>query len=721
MRPVPVLLSWLFLTVVPVAAQEIGATDLMIAFAKAAKEDDFPTLKSLVNKHKAILRWAYMDGENQYFSAVQNNAEADKKERGAAMALMARLANVDLKDGWYADRWSWAEKQDAASAAKLVKVYEIYDRADRVFVKAKAERTGDLWAECAKDFALLDEKSADAKDPLYQFFANWYLAECRLQQFEYFEAVYHAKKALELAKDAKVTTAVEREWNVAGTMKKASLQATPEIDPAKVDIRLPVADAKAKFGGVAKPAEPAKPEGEAGKPAPEGGEKKPDAPKPGPAGKPDPKGAAKDAIPPKPTEHGGKVDWVDADKPKTKEVGERGFLSSFPSANNPPLRWSSVRINPGADTKFLPVPGDNKLLNDKGKFVFDPDADGKAAPEKLKLGAKPEAVKFPKRDLGEGVVGDVTLRIMEQPTSYKMMGFDSKENPERDGAVLLYNCGMSVATKFDGYDVVVYDDNADGFLNSYGDDCVVVSKGAVKRVQPLSKYVYVGDLLYEFALDAAGRNIKLRPYDGPVALLKVDFGAGPSASFLTAKGQGDHAGVAFNLMDARDKWMWVPPGEYTVAHGYFAFGPEGDKRETIQIVPGRAKTFVVKAGEQNVWKLGGADGGYRFQWKAEKKGDTLLVAGKNIEVYGAFGERYEWFLPGVLRPHVKAKIGEKGAPFFDKQMQRIDEGALRVDGGLRWYPKDLEIKLTGKGDVFLQMEEEYPKLGKITSAFAIVN
>ncbi len=702
------------------SAQEVGVVEVSQSFAKAVAEDDFATMKTLILKHRAIMRYVYVDSESQYFSAVANNAEKDKSDRGNVMMKMAQLANLELKDGWYMDRWQWARAQDAVFAAKSVKIYEVYDRGDREFVKARAERTGDLWAKATKEFVALDAAATEAKDPVFAFFANWYLAECHLGQFNYFESVYAAKKAIDWAREAKLTPMADKE-DLKGLMGKAARNATPEIDPTKVDVRLSVEEAKTKYFGPSAP-KPApggdKPAPAGDKPAPEGGDKPAPA---GPEKKPDPKGAGKEVVPPEPNKHGGKSDWVEIDKTKVVQVGEKGFLTPYPSSNNNPLRWQSVRIAPGGDSKLLCLPGDHKFINDKGKFLLDPDGDGKAAPEKLKLGAKPELVKFPKRDLGDGVFGDVTLRMMEMPTSYKLMGFDSKENPEKDGSTILFSCGMSVSTKFEGFDVTIYDDNADGFFNSWGDDTMVVTKGPQKRIQPLSKIAYVGDLLYEVDLDAAGKKIRFRPYEGPIALVKLDYGTGPAATFLTVKGAGDKSSVAFNLVDARDKWMWVPPGEYQFAYGYMAFGAEGDKRDTIQIVTGRSKPIYLKEGEKTVWKMGGADTGYQYRWKASKSADVLTLKGRDLEVYGIGGERYEWFMPGVLRPHVRARLGEKGAVFHDKQMARIDEGALRTDGGLRWFPKDVEIKLTGKGDVFLQLEEDYSKLGKITSAYAIVN
>lgn len=700
-------------------AQDLNAQQLIDEFAKAVAADQFAAMKDLLLKQRKVVRYAWMDGESQYFSAVANKSDADKATRGNVLQKFAQLCNLELKDGWFNDRWRWAQAQDVAVAAKMVKIYEVYDAGDRDFLKASAERTGDLYAACVKAFTELDRLASEVPDPMYVCYANWYLGSSHKGLFNQFEAVYCFKKAIESGREAKLQTLVDRDGNFAFEMKKIAEAA--KIDVAKVDLRLPIAEAKAKYealgSGAPAPTEGA--EGAASKPA--AGPKPEDDGKPKPppkAGTPE-KAGGKDAIPPRPDAHGGKVDWIEVDKPKVKEVGEKGFLSPFVFSNNPPLRWQTVRVPPGGDVKFPSVPGDNKLLYDKGKLSFDADGGGKAEPEKFKIGTKPEVVKFAKRDYGDGVTGDVWIRMMEQPSTYKLMGFDAKEAPDKDGLNVLYACGMAATTKFEGFEATFYDDNADGRFNSWVEDCVVVAKGPQRRVQPLSKAVYVGDLLYECSIDAAGQHVKFKPWDRPLALLKVDYGAGPGPAFLVAKGVGDVADVAFNLMDARDKWMWVPAGEYQIAGGYFAYG-DADKRETITITQGRSGTMALKADQQAVWKLGGADAGFKFLWRADRKDDVIVLKGSKIEVYGAFNERYEHFLPGVFRPTVRAKSGEKGAVFFEKEMARVDEGALRLDGGARFFPKDLEIKAPGKGDVLLQLEETYPKLGKITSAYAVV-
>jgi hypothetical protein len=707
MRQIALVSSCAALLCSAAIGQDLTTSDFLQQFSKAIQSDDYATARTLVSGNQRLIRYAWLEGEGQYHSAVANASEKDKADRGGVMMKLAQLTNMVHKDGWYLDRWRWAEAQSAEKSTKLAALYEKYDRADREWARAQVEKTGELYAACAKMFAEIEVDAVEAGDPVFGFYSNWYLAACRRGEFKYYDAIYAAKRAIEAGREAKLDAVVDRESNLHEIIKKSATAASPEIDESKVDVRLSLDESKKKYEQIMQGGVPVPPGGEEGeKPAP-GAE--PAKPRTGTT--PEDKD-----LPPLPNRHP-KKEPVEVAKTKVREVNDKGFFSSNPNSNNPPLRWASYQVPYNSDTRLPIIPGDHKVINDQGKLLLDLDGDGKAAPEKLKLGGKPEVVKFAKRDLGSGVVADVYLRLMERPTSYKMMGFDSKDQPDRDGAWIHYACGMSVTGKFDGYDVTVFDDNGDGRFNTYVEDCVVVAKGSTKRVQPLSKTIYVGDLLYDFEIDADGKKFVLKPYEGALSLVKLDFGSGPPAQFLTARGLGERAEVAFNLMDARDKWMWVPSGEYQIAHGYFASGPEGDKRETITIEAGRKNTVSLPPGERVVWKAGGAGDGYRFVWRVEKKGNEVLLRGKDVSVYGAGGEKYEWFLPGVLRPQVRAKMGEKGSVFFDKQMGRIDAGMLTLDGSLRFYPRDIDFKLPGSGDLYMQLEENYPKLGKISSNF----
>ncbi|HYC77630.1 MAG TPA: hypothetical protein VEI02_08390, partial [Planctomycetota bacterium] len=591
------------------------------------------------------------------------------------------------------------------AAAEELRIYDAYAVGVKVFDEARKERTAELWTKAIKEFEKIDESAGKINDVAWLFYAAWFLAECHRGQLEHFETAYFLKRAIDCAREVKLTYVSDRE-NFPGTLKKMAELGGLRDD--KIDPRVSLAEAKEKYKAELERmnAPPDEKPADGGKPA-----------DPKSAGKTEaPKGAG---FPPPPNRHGEtRVEWTDLEKTKVKEVGDRPYLTTNIRSNAAPLRWMQRRIPPDDAQPFDAIPGPNKIKNDGGKLLFDPDGDGKAEAEKLKLGIKPELMKFPKRDFGGGVTADVWFRMALLPGTYKLMGFDAKEDP-KSGQTFLYSCGMASTAKFDGFDVTVYDDNADGRFNSWAEDCVVVSKGKDRRVQPLSKVIYVGDKLYEIDVDAAGQHLKLKPYDGNVALVKVEMGAGPAPVAMIARGTGDRTDLAFNMVDAKDKWLWVVPGDYKIEYGYFAFG-EAEKRETIEIDGATAKPFTVKLGEQNVLQAAGGGKGYVFRWRAEKSGDVVTLKGADIKVLGAMGESYMNFMPGVLRPTVRMRVGASGTPFYEKQMARPDEGSINQDGALRWYAKTVEVKAPGKGDVFVQLEENYPKLGKIGSEYSQV-
>jgi hypothetical protein len=122
--------------------------------------------------------------------------------------------------------------------------------------------------------------------------------------------------------------------------------------------------------------------------------------------------------------------------------------------------------------------------------------------------------------------------------------------------------------------------------------------------------------------------------------------------------------------------------------------------------------------------MGGAkEPGFTFQWKAEiekDKGKVLVkVPGSKIQVFGCAGEEYAHFLTGVFRPTVKMRSGSADGPvFFNKQMRAPATEDLEDNvpwDSVAFFPKSIEAEKTGSGDVYVQLEGEYPKLGKISS------
>jgi hypothetical protein len=342
---------------------------------------------------------------------------------------------------------------------------------------------------------------------------------------------------------------------------------------------------------------------------------------------------------------------------------------------------------------------------------------------------KTEPVAFKQRTFPDGTKVDVYYNALEQPNSFVLAGFNLELRPggPNDPTYVRWQGASTVHTKFDGWDVTIYDDSADGRFDTWGDDSIIVGKGKPTKAMPLSRYIYLGDLLFELKLDPNGQNIRFKPYDGPIALIQFDWVGASVPAFMILEGLNENANFYVNLVDCKDKPMWVPPGEYKFRNGYFAFG-DGEKRETIRVTNTKSTSFKVAEGQLNKVPMGAAKPpGFTFTWKTEQakdKGKTMItLPGKSIKVFGCAGEEYSYFTTGVVRPTVKMRAGKEGAVFYDKQMKapaREDLNGKNPWPDVIFFPKEAEVEKSVSGDVYVTLEADYPKLGKITSTPTLV-
>ena len=315
------------------------------------------------------------------------------------------------------------------------------------------------------------------------------------------------------------------------------------------------------------------------------------------------------ALPPAANKHTMRIEWVDAEKVAYKEANGRPVLTPNIRANGHWVHWIQTEMGPTAALENPAiVPGEHTFKNEKGKLLFDPDGKGKAAEERLKVQlGKPEVLTFKQRSLPDGSKVDARFLAMEPPNAFTVngVGMSFKAAGPNDPLRIRWQGASAVTSKFDGWDITIFDDSADGKFDAYGDDSVMISKGKVGRVVPLSRYVYVGDLLFEMKLDPSGQNLRFKPYDGPIALIQFEYVATTMPAFMILEGLNENAQFFINLMDCKDKPMWVPPGEYKFRSGYFAFG-DGEKRETISVGNTKSMQFKVAEGTLNKVQMGGA-------------------------------------------------------------------------------------------------------------------
>ncbi len=684
------------------AQQEPNAEAFMNKFEVAAGADSFVQMQELVKKNRDHIVDGFMMWETLYCSAVANNSTADVKTRMNVLEKLSTINQLENKDKYLAERLTWTKALTPEACGKKAKMWEYLSDGDKAIKEANNLRTPEAFQKAIDIFSKFVPIAEEITDGFWMINGNYWLGEGHKGKLEYFEACYHYKKAVESGRDTKMMNIVEK-YGLMNLLR--TLAQNAKIREDLIDVKVPLEKAKTQYKEAEEKAA-ASPGGGAG-----GG------------GTAIPTGVTN--APPLANKHTLKIDWVDGDKPKYKEIGPRTFLTPNYQANSHWLFWHTQEVNPGKPEKFKGIPGDSEIKNEKGKLLFDPDGSGKAPEDKLKVPeGKTDVVAFKGRKYSEGTEGDVFLRMMSLPSQYKLMGFDLKDGraPSEKPIVLKWIGSTAVTTKFNGVDIAVYDDSGDGNFVGYGEDSVVVGTGKTARVQPLSKYIYIGDLLFEMKLEASGAGIRFKPYDGPIALLKFDYKSTTNPAFMIAEGVGEQANISFNLMDAKDKPMWVPPGRYRFRNGYFAYG-EGDRRETILVEQGKSAEFGISEGKLNTIAMGAAkDPGFTFVWKAdtrrEKGEDYITIVGKDIKVFGCGGEEYRWFSAGVFKPTVHIKSAKEGPDAFSKEMkpparEDLDDKHPALD--VVYFPKTFDVKKPVAGEVFLQLECDYPKLGKITS------
>jgi hypothetical protein len=686
----------------------------MTKFEEAVKADNYAQMKDLVIKNKPNVQRGFFLFEAEYCSAVSNKSEEDLKHRINILEKLSTLASQEFKDRSLADRIAWMKTLTPEMCVKKIEFDGLEYEGEQTF--RQAEKSGDKgqYKAAIEKFEKAYPLTVAIGDPYWRVNMNIWLASAYNGMGEIYETAYHYKRGIELARELKQMNQMT-EFDAPGKLKK--LAGMNNLRDDLIDVTIAVAESKKKYAETVErlAAEALNPGGAAGAESKPGGA----APAPGTKGMPA-------GLPPPANKHTARIEWVDAEKSKPKEAVGRTVPTANVHANGPWLNWYGTQVSPSAPSKQTVLPGDNLFKNDKGKLLLDPDGAGKAPEERLKVQeGKAEVVLFKARTYQDGTKADIRHRLMEEPRAFSLNGMNlsfKSGTPGETPLNLRWQGATAVTTKFEGYEITVYDDSANGDFSTYGDDSMTISKAGVVKSIPLSRYVYLGDLLYEMKIEPNGQNVRFKPYDGPIALLEFKYVATTMPAFMILEGLNENAQFYVNLMECKDKPMWVPPGEYKFRDGYFMFG-EGEKRETISVKNTRCNAFKVAEGKLNLCEMGGAKPpGFTYAWKAElekDKGKTMIrVPGKHIQVFGCGGEEYYFFMSGVFRPHVKIRSSKDGTPFFDKQMRapaREDLDDNKPWGDIAFFPKDIEAEKTTSGDVFVQLEGEYPKLGKITS------
>ncbi len=671
-------------------------------FSAAVKADDFVKQRELLSNNYDMGKDAFYLVEHEWTRTSLGTDESAVEAAKVFQSIMEALATVSKlvgqKSDYLSKRVAWITSLTPEQKQAKLEMWDGIGRGAPLYNEARRLKKIENIADVVPIFETAALKAAAATDGFWAAQSHLYLALMHEIVPNWYECVYHYKSAI--AAGAKGHSALEvAKQNLEGSLNQALSAGKLKLE--HVDITVPVAESKAKYTeSVAKAAADAAAANAAGKT--------------GPSDPSLPQG-------PRPNVHASAIEWEDAAEFKTDKVTDNTYLTPFGWVNGHWNWWPGMGINKGATAKSAFLPGNGEVVNDGGKLMLFPNGKQNLPVEsgqRIKLAPKPEIVEFKEAVYLDGSKGRVFQDMMLVPSQYNFIGFGFSVNSEVLG--LKFRGATVTRGKLRGVDVAVQDVNGNGAFNDFGIDCVLIGKGKGVRVTPLSRYIELNGLLYELKLDANGRVLRTKPYDGPLSAVRLEWKGGSTPAFLNCSGTGENSTFFFDLMQAKDKPMWVIPGALSFQHGYFIEG-RGDKATTMWITHGRSGVLNATPDALTTWKFGGAGDGFTFVFKAstKKEGGTesIHVPAKEIKIYGAFGEQYESPMMGPPLPTVSVRKAKDTAIQVTGKMKKPDTEDSRESVDLIFLPKSLELKKPFAGEFEARMEAEWKPLGKIASAW----
>lgn len=727
MRAISVFTVTALFAVVAPAQKVSGHGEFMDKFAAAVKADDFNAQSKLLDDNKKHIFNGFMNWENAWCRWSQGEDQNSKDSAEWIMQVLESLASINTirgeRDKFLVQRIPWLKglTKDQRNAklrmrTLLDSAYDEWAKVMKTPVLEEAKALAGTYALCAKH--------AEDGDDQY-----WAANNCNL-----------VAKVLEKVKDWYGTTY----WFKKGTTYAETGHARDKIESLKldywgaeaakkgkvrydlVDTSIPLDDSRKKYEkDLAKAAEDAV---KGGGDNPGGG-----GHGEGNGGSKDPKvdEAAKKAMaamPPPPNKHpdGANMDWEEVTKLKITKLKKWPAIdTTYFKANARWTFWDFIQVQREQAMPARVLPGETVLENQKGKLFLHPGGKGKGKPIRLKLGPKPKLTEFKKVNYEDGSVGKAWHEMMVRPNRYQANGFTM--GGSSDLVTVLYRGGTILTGKVRGIKLEIHDANGNAKFNDWGIDYFIIGRGKKAKCRVMSKYIELDGLLYEFEIAANGTTVRTKPYTGPVAPLKFEHKSGIKPSAMLARGNTAEDQTYFHdLMLCYDKPQWVIPGSRIFFEGYIGTG-KGDKRRTIRIERGRSASYTITAGTLNTWKMGGAGDGYTFDAKAaiekEKGQEQIVIVGRDIHIYGSFGELYSWVTTGFVTPEVQVAVGKTSTKAKIKKKMRPPERAdITQNATNMYFPKTLQLKKNFSDKEYrFKLVTNYKPLGRIESEWIVGN
>ena len=264
---------------------------------------------------------------------------------------------------------------------------------------------------------------------------------------------------------------------------------------------------------------------------------------------------------------------------------------------------------------------------------------------------------------------------------------------------------------FQGIKFSLIDDNVNGKYDDFGADQVQIGKNLP---QPLSPIMDFGGKLYSvYRVKPDGSEVFFEEYVGDTGQLQIKWNGarGVTPTFLVVQcTQGEFVNAHFNVAGGQP--VTLPDGTYQFKYGLIQSG-QGKKVQFVTMTPGRkSEDFKVEMGKTTVKEMG-APFQITCAVRTGKEDGEVMIAGKDIKIFGAMNEQYVHFYPNSFAPVISIRVAGGGNVASRKKTGRPDNVGLE----LMWYPKDFPFKgsLDRKYEVKVDLNNKF--LGKVKGAW----
>lgn len=680
-------------------------------FEAAFKSQDYEAKKRVVSGDRIAAQIVLFSiYEPEYCRAIIDANDAKTKELGELMDDLAQSYKIEFKDKLLENRKKWVDGLQGSDKKTRLENSTKYSEAWTAGDKARRSGEAEEWKTAMTELEACASACLGIKD--YYFAAGCFdliFAGHKSLQ-DQFAMAYSARRMIDLAIKP---GGLDREFT--GYSEELDSLAKKDIKkPDLIDITLSLEESRKKYEKdyaeslIIKPASV-------------------------PKGDKNSKGGAQPAMLVPPTSPDGE-DWLEETgfKPSAPiDVTQRmtPFVVPWRSeAPQPELFLQGFEYKRGEKPEnFMGIPG-AKASFDK-KFQVDLDGDPKTPDIELKLKPKPEIVSFTlKYDDGSTAKLSYVMQLMG--TKINIFGKEAPyAEPEKFYRFMAVGAS-TVSGKCRGHNLTFIDTNGNGTFDDEADTVIIDAGTKNERIEPKGRFIYLdqGGGLYPYEIKIVLKNastIRTRPYKGELVPLSVEYKSKVAPKFLVAHGSGENSQFLFNCLLAREKPIWVPPGNYSVSHGYMTTGADLKKENFAIITKGRALAQSVESGKQTIWSLGGAgEKGYWMTTKITRAADdpnAIEISGKDLRVYGNFGEEYHNFYPTRIVPSVEIRKNDGNGAIVAKKEMAIP-GGDNIQIVDLWFAAKLQVKGVAKTEkVVVKLRAEHPLLGKIESEWLPVS